>query len=136
MKEERSLSVNNDNISSFIEEVTNEIEAGGITAGNIAEIAKAHGLSDPGLFISMPGFEKLFFLWDITKEAAYEIIDLLRRRDDFTANVSPLAPFISGGPIPTIPMTTKIYNYKKEHWIPVYFSKKEVKHHSGHQRSP
>lgn len=111
-------------VCEFLNEVSNEIENGGITAGNVADIAKTHGLSDPGLFISIPGFRNLYFLWDITEEAARAFINLLNERDDFTVVVSPLLSFICGGSIPTMPMAKRVYNYKKEHWLPVYFDKK------------
>lgn len=93
-------------------------------------IAKEHGLSDPGAYYSIPGYENLFFLWNITEEAANAFKDLLARREDFTAKICDmLLVIMCGGPIPVnMPMAKKVYSYKKEHWLPVYFDKKRVSH--------
>lgn len=112
-----------DNLTAFIEEVTNEIERIGITAGNVAEIAEKHGLADPELMFRVPGFNKLWFLWSITQEAGTAFIKLINSREDFTANMcSPLLLLMCGGYVPThMPFAKKVYDYKKDHILPVYF---------------
>jgi len=118
----------NDKVASFIDEVTDEIERIGITAGNVADIAAKHGLEDNGLMFRVPGFSHLWFLWNLTEEAGTAFIDLLNSRDDFTATMcDPMMMLICGGPIPVkMPFAKKIYDYKKDHILPIYFEKRRL----------
>ena len=113
-------------VAEFIDEVTQEIERIGITAGNVATIAAKHGVQEDGSFYPIPGYNHTYFLWGITEEAGRAFINLLNDRDDFTATLcNPALVLVCGGPIPIkMPMAKKIYNYKTDHWLPVYFDKK------------
>ena len=112
-------------VPEFIDEVTQEIEREGITAGNLVDIAVRHGVQEEGVFYPIPGYNHLYYLWGITEKAAKAFVALLNDRDDFTATCSPMLALICGGRIPIkMPMAKKIYDYKTDHWLPVYFDQK------------
>lgn len=111
-------------LDGFIQEITKELETG-ITAGNILDIARNYGLEDSDLLYPIPGFPKLYYLWGIKEEAARAFIDLINSSDDYTMSLSPLLVFICGGSMPVdMPFAKKVYNYKKDHILPVYFEKR------------
>ena len=120
-----------ENINSFRSELIREIESSGVTAANIADIAKKHQLDDEGYLISIPGYKHLFIYWDIKEEAVQIIKDILNERDDFTVNVCNFAMLLllcgyDGLKIPTMKIANKIYDYKTDHLLPIVIEKRRT----------